>query len=137
MAGRYTADVELIGFQLYNPANGRFLFEYRPADADLYPGKKRILGGHIEPGETAEEAAYREIWEELSIRPTGMEYICRAIDLHGGRIIGFNLFGLSEWEGELSNPEGKHMVWSPASSDGIDPLDRWSMDMYSKMIGIR
>ena len=34
---------------------------------DPYKGKLNFVGGKLEPGESGEEAAYRELWEETSI----------------------------------------------------------------------
>jgi 8-oxo-dGTP diphosphatase len=34
---------------------------------DPYLGKSNFIGGHIEPGESGEDAAYRELFEETSI----------------------------------------------------------------------
>ena len=43
------------------------LFEVRSQELDLQPGEICFPGGRIEPGETPESAAIREIWEELRV----------------------------------------------------------------------
>lgn len=46
-------------------SDGRFLLNLRATDPELrLPGRWSILAGAIEPGETPEQAALREIWEE-------------------------------------------------------------------------
>lgn len=48
---------------------GRILVHRRPAGADRFPnGVNFVLGGASEPGETYEEAAARELTEELGVR---------------------------------------------------------------------
>lgn len=39
-------------------------------------------GGHVEPGETAKDAALRELWEETGVRAQAMDYLT-AIDVIG------------------------------------------------------
>ena len=50
---------------------------------DPAKGKWDILGGFIEPGESAEEAVAREIKEETSLEVTGVEYLGSIPDEYG------------------------------------------------------
>ncbi|MBI4018296.1 MAG: NUDIX domain-containing protein [Candidatus Aenigmarchaeota archaeon] len=49
-------------------ARGKILLEKRTMSRDLYPGKWGDVGGHVRAGETYEEAAKRELKEELGIK---------------------------------------------------------------------
>ncbi len=51
-------------------AAGRLLLQLRDRDAPTHPGEWSIPGGHIESGETPEEAARREIHEESGLTIT-------------------------------------------------------------------
>lgn len=51
------------------------LFEVRSQSLDMQPGEVCFPGGRIEPGETPEEAALREIWEELRIQRGQIEIL--------------------------------------------------------------
>jgi 8-oxo-dGTP diphosphatase len=48
--------------------HGRVLMQHRDNKAPVSPNKWCCPGGGIEPGETAEEAARRELWEETGLR---------------------------------------------------------------------
>jgi 8-oxo-dGTP diphosphatase len=62
--------------------DGRVLLQHRDDRPDiLYPGAWAIFGGHVEPGETAEQGARREIEEELGLRlPEGLALVCERRD---------------------------------------------------------
>jgi len=48
---------------------GKVLLQHRDDIPEIrFPGHWAIFGGHVEPGETAEEAALREMEEELGLR---------------------------------------------------------------------
>lgn len=44
--------------------DGRIFIQRRSPDRRLFPNTWDIVGGHVEPGETLEEALYREVQEE-------------------------------------------------------------------------
>jgi isopentenyldiphosphate isomerase len=57
---------------VFDPA-GRILLQRRAPDKDAWPGRwDASAAGHVEAGETSEEAARRELAEELGIRATSL-----------------------------------------------------------------
>lgn len=52
-----------------------FLLLHRPSNMRSHPGQIAFPGGRIDPGEEPVEAALREAWEELGIRPDDVRVI--------------------------------------------------------------
>lgn len=90
-------------------------------------GKVNGPGGRLEPGETPEEAAVREVEEEILIRPTGIrplgELWFQFTDGHSIRVFVFRADG---YRGEPGPTEEATPFW--AEVDAI-PYDRmWEDD---------
>ena len=84
------------------------LFEVRSASVASQPGDICLPGGSVEEGETTQEAALREMCEELLVRPGQME-VLGLMDLFGGGTGRFYVYPyaviLREYEGTFSTDE--------------------------------
>ena len=64
------------------PDGLHLLFEVRSAALHRQPGEVCFPGGRMEAGETPEQCALRETWEELGIPPEDIQLLGRADFLH-------------------------------------------------------
>lgn len=79
----------------------RILLCHRRADREHYPDVWDLPGGHIEPGETTEQALVRELGEELGVEvdpPSGAPWAV----LEEGHL-RLRVFIVDRWRGEPTN----------------------------------
>ena len=90
-------------------------------------GKINGPGGRIEPGETAEAAAVREVEEEVLVRPTGVRRMGELrFQFTNGHAIGVEVFRADGCVGEPGPTEEATPLW--VALDAI-PYDRmWEDD---------
>ncbi|MGX1790407.1 NUDIX hydrolase [Bosea sp. NPDC055332] len=74
------------------------------------------VGGHVEPGETAEAALVRELQEEIGITPTGFRHFetIETTETDGITPALWHLFTVSQWTGrapEITNDEHSEIRW--------------------------
>ncbi|HBX68324.1 MAG TPA: DNA mismatch repair protein MutT [Chloroflexi bacterium] len=100
----------------YLRQNGHTLMVHRiKKENDMHAGKWNGLGGKLEPGETPEECAAREIWEESGLEVNNLTL--RGIITFPGFANDEDwytfLFVSDNFTGELiDSPEG-HLQWIP------------------------
>src|SRR5215831_9718169 len=88
---------------------GRLLLGKRAVRRTAYPGVWDLPGGHVEAGETAEQALVRELREELGVTPREWREwaVLRAPAMGdadaGARMLRLHVFLVTQWEGEPRN----------------------------------
>lgn len=71
-----------------------------------------LPGGKIDPGETPEEALYREVDQETGIRIKAMYHIFDHLDrIENGERKPCRCFIISSWEGEPFSKEEGQVAW--------------------------
>ena len=83
-------------------SNGKALLVRRKANEQKYPDRWILPSGHIEDGETSEDALVREMKEELGVTPVKYRLILSIRHTDGGEHYHY-LFHVNEWRGEVRN----------------------------------
>jgi 8-oxo-dGTP pyrophosphatase MutT (NUDIX family) len=96
-----------------------FLAERRSMSKTLYPGAVAIPGGHLEDGESIEEALDRELDEELEIRCRSPRYVCTLLD-RSIELRRLHYYAVEAWAGEIGNNEAEEVTW--IRFDDLDAL---------------
>jgi 8-oxo-dGTP pyrophosphatase MutT (NUDIX family) len=96
--------------------DGLLLLVRRAPHKDWYPGRWDVVGGHVEKGESVEDALVRECVEEVGLTPS--RYTSLAVlaepEETGHKKARYHLFLITEWEGEearLLGDEHTEMRW--------------------------
>jgi NAD+ diphosphatase len=99
--------------------DGQALFIRRARD----PGKNKLAlpGGFIDRGETAEDAAMREVREEVGIRLDGVEFLASFPNLYGYRAVDYpvvDLFFTASVASRKASPldDVTEIVWAAPES---------------------
>ncbi|WP_338422164.1 NUDIX domain-containing protein [Novosphingobium decolorationis] len=121
-------------------AQGQVLMQQRP-EGTMHAGLWEFPGGKVDPGESAEEAAVREMHEELAVRldPASLVSVGFSSGLLGAenaggaasaasgrRALVLLLYAARAWEGAPVSQEGGQAQWYAAQSLGelaMPPLD--------------
>jgi len=95
---------------------------------DVHQGKWNGLGGKLEPGETPEECARREIFEESGLRVTGLHlkgFLTFPNFANDEDWYAF-VFTVDEFEGELIDPAEGYLRW--IENEKVPDLELWEGD---------
>ncbi len=82
------------------------LLAHRSQTRSNYPGTWSFPGGHVEGGETLEEALVRELNEEVGVQPTSWRQLDSFIYNSGEA--NFHFFAVDHWQGQLANLGDEH-----------------------------
>jgi RimJ/RimL family protein N-acetyltransferase len=140
------ADVDCVGAAIRDERHR--VYAHRRSDTRrLLPGTGGMGGGHLEPGETTEEALAREIEEETGWRLRRIEAVVADWTWEHDGVTRRELDYLVEVDGDLTTPrleEGKHDAFAWVGPDNLELMmegrtdgDRRLRDIVAKATRIR
>jgi len=114
--------------------DGRVLLGLRRADRASYPGVWDLPGGHVEPGESPQDAAWRELHEELGVAAElGASW---RVLVDGDAELAVWLVRV--WAGEVRNVadhEHERLGWFAAAElDGLDLAHPSYVDLLTEAL---
>lgn len=139
-------DVACVG-ALIRDQRHRVLAHRRTPDRGLFPGIWDIVGGHLEAGETPEQALAREIEEETGWTLRRIEAVLANWEWEYDGVVRHELDYLVEVDGDLGAPrleQGKHDACSWVGPDNLELMmegrsdgDRRLRDIVGKAVRTR
>jgi len=125
----------------------RVYADRRTPERRLLPGSWDIIGGHLEAGETPQQALARELQEETGWRLRHVQAVIADWEWAQGGVVRRELDYLVEVDGDLGAPRleaGKHDAYAWVGPDNLELMvqgrsdgDRRLRDIVAKAVRIR
>ena len=101
------------------------LVEKRRSDDEADPGLVMIPGGHVETGESFEEALRREMKEELGILVSKITPVhTRYYTASNGERQKIHYFHVTSWSGRVQSNEAERVYWESSWNNLSDETER-------------
>ena len=123
---------ECVSFLLVNDKN--VLLEKRSKNKKLDPGLIALPGGHIEAGESREQALKRELMEELNLVYESFGYLC-SLYHPTTELQLIHYYVVSKWQGEMKALEADEVTWFPISDAPVEiEADKVALSEYQRLL---
>jgi 8-oxo-dGTP diphosphatase len=110
-----------VAASIVHAPDGRVLLAERTAD-QISAGFWELPGGKIDAGETAREAAERELQEEVGIVPLSMQPWIAYEHTFPTKRVRLQFFRVDAWKGEPRGLEGQRMAWVDPTAPSVAPI---------------
>jgi 8-oxo-dGTP diphosphatase len=112
-------EAKIIALIIYK--NGKILVEKRKSTKIDDPGKIIIPSGHVEEGETLEEACKRELKEEVDLECDNFKFIIKLSHQTKREKQIIHFFSCEKWRGKPKSIDAEKIFWiTPEELDIID-----------------
>jgi mutator protein MutT len=116
--------------------DGRVLLCHRCADRQWYPDVWDFPGGHVEPGETPQQALARELTEELGITAV---VPAEPLAAYAQDDVELDVWPIDDWQGEIRNlalDEHDDLGWfTPAEARALELADQEWIPLIDRLLG--
>jgi 8-oxo-dGTP diphosphatase len=110
-----------VAVSIVRAPDGRVLLAERTA-RQLATGFWELPGGKIEAGETAEQAAARELDEEIGIKPRALRPWIAYTHAFRTKRVRLNFFRVDSWLGDPRGREGQRLAWVDPAAPAVAPI---------------
>lgn len=107
------------------------LLAHRSADRTNYPDTWSFPGGHVEDGETLEQALVRELTEEVGVLATSWRKLDGFRYESGGAT--FHFFVVDKWQNELANLGHEHSEIRWVDLADAPEMPKLTFPIYAKI----
>ena len=121
MSTRWPRPLIEAGVAIVRDRAGRVLLAERQP-FQLSPGFWELPGGKIEDGETAAQAAARELREEVGLEALNLVPFAVHEHLFATRRIRLHLFLVTAWRGSAHGREGQRIAWVDPAAPEVGPI---------------
>ncbi len=101
-----------------------------------YPGSWSFPGGHVEPGETLEQALHRELDEEIGVTAKSWKFLCNYVD-HATRPlkpVHFHFFAVEDWTGQPKNLGDEHSEIRWVDFTDVKNMPNLAFSWYGELV---
>lgn len=117
--------------------DGKLLLGLRSSRKKHAPDTWDTVGGHVEAGESDEQAMVREVEEEAGVRPTRYELLVRT---QWEGVEAYAIYTVTAWSGgepALANDEHSKLAWfTPAEAAALPNLAAQEYrDLFARILG--
>jgi len=119
--------------------DGLLLLGHRSPTLAYYPGVWDLIGGHLESGESPEDALIREVREETGATPTRFRLleVASEPDPESNGPGEFHIFLVAEWSGQEPRPVGDEhdrLGWfTPAEARELPLADSAYLELFERV----
>lgn len=113
--------------------DNHILLEKRSKQKKSDPNTVNIPGGHMELGESQSETLFRELQEELTIKPTSFKYLC-SLYHPTSELQLIHYYVVSSWIGKIEAQEADEVIWFDLNHAPVDiEADKIAISEYFRL----